>query len=150
MYIESSAFGLSKVIIIKDPRLVYRKFRARLIYEVSTLCNDITVWSISFFRLLCFALFLAIPRKMLLWYRNCHRSSSKQRQCYQCEGIRHHRYPVFTHFWKMYPKMTIFIEKSTLAHKNTYNRVKMSVHSTDDLCALRANFQIFLLTCYPE
>ena len=26
----------------KDPRLVYRKFRVRLIYEVSTLRNDIT------------------------------------------------------------------------------------------------------------
>ena len=30
----------------------------------------------------------------------------------------------------MYPKMCVFFKICTLAHKSTYNRVKMSVHST--------------------
>ncbi len=45
-------------------------------------------------------------------------------------------------FEKCTLKCTLFLEMCMLAHKSIYNRVKMSVHSTD-LCALRANFQIF-------
>ena len=49
---------------------------------------------------------------------------------------------IFTLFWNMYPKMYPFLPFP-------HNRVKVSVHSTD-LCDLRANFQIFWWTCYPE
>jgi hypothetical protein len=45
----------------KDPRLVYRKFRARLIYEVSTLCNDITQNRGLIFFLFSLIMFRALP-----------------------------------------------------------------------------------------
>jgi hypothetical protein len=45
----------------KDPRLVYRKFRARLIYEVSTLCNDITQNRGLIFFLFSLITFRALP-----------------------------------------------------------------------------------------
>ena len=45
----------------KDPRLVYRKFRARLIYEVSTLCNDITQTRGLIFFLFSLIVFRALP-----------------------------------------------------------------------------------------
>jgi hypothetical protein len=45
----------------KDPRLVYRKFRASLIYEVSTLCNDITQNRGLIFFLFSLILFRAFP-----------------------------------------------------------------------------------------
>jgi len=45
----------------KDPRLVYRKLRARLIYEVSTLCNDITHNRGLIFFLFSLIMFRALP-----------------------------------------------------------------------------------------
>ena len=45
----------------KDPRLVYRKFRARLIYKVSTLCNDITQNRGLIFFLFSLIMFRALP-----------------------------------------------------------------------------------------
>ena len=54
----------------------------------------------------------------------------------------------FTGIWSL-PFFETCTPKCTLFLPFSHNRVKVSVHSTD-LCDLRANFQIFWWTCYPE
>jgi len=45
----------------KEPRLAYRKFRARVIYEVSALCTDITGDRGLIFFLIPLLMFRALP-----------------------------------------------------------------------------------------